>query len=205
MWALLLFLMASFAYAEQPESPPCEEVIMHYEKEPLVASILILRGSAITVEMEGWHREMLGAPDLKFISPRSICTDLTHLGISASDFVAMAHARPLSQTESIEQRESSMATTLESGPEKAQCEDGEMAQMMAKDFVEEQLKASATVTFPRPAEAKKAYLGRCRHQVLAYVDSDNGAGAQTHTQYSATVRYVGHDQWSLDDLQFIKP
>ncbi len=89
--------------------------------------------------------------------------------------------------------------------EKHECEeDGAMAYFTSQDFVKRQLKAPATASFPWFYNIHTHYLGQCRHEVNAYVDSQNLFGANVRTRYIATLRYAGNDKWTLEDLKFFQ-
>lgn len=86
-----------------------------------------------------------------------------------------------------------------------QCEDEYTAFAMSQEFVKGQLRAPATAKFPstRANGVRITYLGDCTHQIVAYVDSQNGFGALLRNRYYAKVQNKkGTDTWLLLDLSF---
>ena len=77
----------------------------------------------------------------------------------------------------------------------------QMPAIMAKRFVEKQLRAPSTASFPRMPE-QQAYIGECAWQVLSYVDAQNGFGAMVRTHWLITMMYDPETKlWSSRDLR----
>lgn len=85
-------------------------------------------------------------------------------------------------------------TTVEQG------DDG-MAWLMCQQFLEDRLVAPATADFPGPYTRFTTSLGRNRFKVDAYVDSENGFGANLRSDFVCTVSYKGNDTWNLESLE----
>ncbi len=66
--------------------------------------------------------------------------------------------------------------------------------------VESQLRAPATADFSGVFGSTITELEDDTVEVIGYVDSENGFGANIRTDFSCTVRHVGED-WELVDLQ----
>ncbi len=70
-------------------------------------------------------------------------------------------------------------------------------------FVKEHLKAPATAKFQGIFDidlSRDVSRNGDKFIVSSYVDSQNSFGAMIRTHYVCTVRYLGNDLWSLDDL-----
>lgn len=78
-----------------------------------------------------------------------------------------------------------------------------MAWRMSKDFVTKRLAAPSTAVFPWYHQVNHQIKQNGRvYTIKAYVDAENGFGAQIRQHFTAKVRYDGEDTWSLVDLQF---
>lgn len=95
-------------------------------------------------------------------------------------------------------------TVQEHAAEKS-CTDQTMAFVMSQSFVKPRLKSPSSADFPliRNNGVRTNYLGDCTHEIHAYVDSQNGFGAQIRTKYYAKLKYLkGKDEWQLLDIKF---
>jgi len=71
---------------------------------------------------------------------------------------------------------------------------------MCKQFVTDRLKAPATAVFPSSIDTQTEKLSAVQFRNHAYVDSQNGFGANIRMQYTCTVTNTGGDNWHLDNL-----
>lgn len=76
------------------------------------------------------------------------------------------------------------------------------ASVMAEEFVKNSLKSPSSAKFQWYDENQVEDLGDGKYKVTSYVDSQNSFGAMLRTNYVCTVKYIGNDKWSLEDLQF---
>jgi hypothetical protein len=74
--------------------------------------------------------------------------------------------------------------------------------VMCKQFVTDRLKSPATAVFPTYGGdgTQTEQLSMLQFRAKAYVDSQNGFGANVRTRYSCTVTNTGGNNWNLDDL-----
>lgn len=79
------------------------------------------------------------------------------------------------------------------------------AEMMAREFVKQRLKAPASAVFPANSRAAVTKLGMGRYQVISYVDSQNSFGANLRAPFVCTLRYLGGDQWKLEAISIDEP
>jgi hypothetical protein len=79
------------------------------------------------------------------------------------------------------------------------------AYFMSWKFVKSNLKAPSTAKFPYSNQAEIIATGINQWKVTAYVDSENSFGAKIRTYYTATVRYIGNDEWELVNIKFFSP
>lgn len=70
----------------------------------------------------------------------------------------------------------------------------------SEEFVKKNLKAPSTAKYPRYDESFVTDLGGGRFSVSAYVDAQNGFGAQTRTQYTCIVRGKDWLNWTLESI-----
>jgi hypothetical protein len=75
--------------------------------------------------------------------------------------------------------------------------------VMCKQFVTDRLKAPATAVFPTYGDGgtQTQQLSTVQFRAHAFVDSQNGFGANVRTQYTCTVTSTGGANWRLDDLK----
>lgn len=88
---------------------------------------------------------------------------------------------------------------------KDNCEDTTMAFIMSQNFVKKHLKSPSTAEFPYSHNdgVRITYQGDCKHEIWAYVDSQNSFGATIRTKYYAVVKnQYGTDKWMLIDIKF---
>lgn len=86
------------------------------------------------------------------------------------------------------------------------CTDTLAAFVLSQDAVESSLKAPSSAKFPRISDpgVRVRYLGKCVHEVTAYVDAQNGFGANLRTQYVLTVKNAkGTDNWTVLKIKFM--
>jgi len=75
-----------------------------------------------------------------------------------------------------------------------------LAHAMAKQFVENNLKAPATADFPRQATSiYQDHQGRW--VVTSYVDAQNSFGANVRTHWKCVLHHTGGGNWRLDELE----
>lgn len=84
----LLIPIPSLLYAEDTDTAEIEQLIQKYGVRPLVSAVLAVRGSAITIDVNGELRPMMGPPDEQFVSARSILADLRIAGLTVASFAA---------------------------------------------------------------------------------------------------------------------
>lgn len=85
------------------------------------------------------------------------------------------------------------------------CEDRTMAYVMSQNFVKRTLKAPSSASFPTITKIKSVAVGDCKFNILAYVDAQNGFGAQIRTHYTATMEYLPQSKtWRALDLNIIQ-
>ncbi len=78
------------------------------------------------------------------------------------------------------------------------------AYVMSHQFVRNSLKAPRTAKFPYSGD-EGVSISKSSDNVYAirgYVDSENSFGAMIRTEYRCVLRYIGDDNWQLEDLQF---
>ena len=89
--------------------------------------------------------------------------------------------------------------------EDERCSNRAMAFVSSQEYVRARLKAPSTAKFPGSSDSniKVQYIGDCKHQVYAFVDSQNGFGAMIRTQYYAEMQYISNsgNKWRLLDLK----
>lgn len=207
----------------------CAPLLKNYGAEAVGSVIQTARKGVLTVEVKSELREMSGLPDFSYLTPRSVCRDLALTGMPLQEFTERIIAqravnlqaaakraeeqqreqeRDRERMEEAQRRaeaERRRLVLLETGPEGENCRDSTAAYVMSQAFVKEQLKAPATAQFPGFSSVQTNYLGKCRHLVRAYVDSENSFSALLRTRYVATVRYNGGGMWALDGIEFIRP
>lgn len=68
-------------------------------------------------------------------------------------------------------------------------------------FVEDRLRAPSTADFPSSPEHRVTELGDQRWRVAAYVDAENGFGAQIRTEWTCEISYEeSSETWTLESL-----
>lgn len=98
-----------------------------------------------------------------------------------------------------------MTTTPEEREERREaraCEDDIAAYGASKTYVERHLVSPASADFPSITAPRVGihYLGDCRHEVIAYVDAQNGFGATVRVPYRAIMQYAGDGYWRGQDI-----
>lgn len=84
------------------------------------------------------------------------------------------------------------------------CQSPDAAYTMAKRFVEKRLRSPSTAEFPSllSDDVQVGYEGDCTHAVRAYVDAQNGFGAQVRQRFYARVQNErGTSEWVLLKVQ----
>jgi len=86
------------------------------------------------------------------------------------------------------------------------------AWVMAQEFVKKQLKAPGTAEFGslwkgdhQDPEKAVAHLGDGRYRAIGWVDAQNTFGAVLRQRFTITVRYVGDDNWQVEDGPVFTP
>ena len=72
--------------------------------------------------------------------------------------------------------------------------------VICQHFVKDRLKSPATAVFPLSTDTQTDHLSTVQFRNHAYVDSQNGFGANIRTHYTCTVSSTGGENWHLDDL-----
>jgi len=75
------------------------------------------------------------------------------------------------------------------------------AYTMTKHFVSEKLKAPSTAKFASENKSKISALGNETWQVVSYVDAQNSFGAMIRTHFTTKVKYIGKENWRLEDYK----
>lgn len=75
------------------EDKPCIDLIKEYGKATIIRTILLTRGSQITIEANGELQTSSGTPDDTHVTPRTICADIKHASLSVEEFSARLQAR----------------------------------------------------------------------------------------------------------------
>lgn len=87
------------------------------------------------------------------------------------------------------------------------CNDTGMAYIMSNNFVKQQLRAPSTAEFPRPHE-RGVHIENtelCTHEVIAYVDAQNGFGGFTRIPYYAKLsRSLTENSWRIIELELME-
>lgn len=81
----------------------------------------------------------------------------------------------------------------DSGPDKIG------AYVASQQFVEQKLRAPASADFPSYRESMVNELSGGKYRIKAYVDSQNGFGAQIRSHYTCVIRAKG-ESWHLEAL-----
>lgn len=83
--------------------------------------------------------------------------------------------------------------------EQRRCEDGGMALIMSRKFVERELSNPESAQFLR--NTGNDYIGECRHKISGIFDAKNGFGATMRSSYSVTMVYHPESKrWSATGL-----
>lgn len=80
------------------------------------------------------------------------------------------------------------------------CSDTTMAFVMSQEFVKHSLKAPSTAEFPWITDDQVAVSAKpdCGFHVIAWVDAQNGFGAQIRSRYVVDLKYLdGSGEWRL--------
>lgn len=87
-------------------------------------------------------------------------------------------------------------------PSSATKHDARGAYLVCWQFVRKQLRAPATASFPasNDPDVVSIHQGAGRYLVRAYVDSQNGFGAQIRTAFACDVTWQSGDTWHLNNL-----
>lgn len=91
--------------------------------------------------------------------------------------------------------------------EAAKCADTSTAFYMSQEFVKGRLRAPASAKFPRSSDPDVGvrYLGDCTHEVLGFVDSQNGFGALIRSKYIVKLKNdKGTDKWQALSVDVLK-
>jgi hypothetical protein len=83
------------------------------------------------------------------------------------------------------------------------CADTTMAFVMSQEFVKRSLKAPSTAEFPWYTDDQVSVSQRpdCGFRVIAWVDAQNGFGAQIRSSYVVELKYLdGSGEWQLTDI-----
>jgi hypothetical protein len=83
------------------------------------------------------------------------------------------------------------------------CGDTTMAFVMSQEFVKRSLKAPSTAEFPWFTDDQVAVTQRpdCGFRIVAWVDAQNGFGAQIRSRYVVELKYLdGSGEWQLTDI-----
>jgi len=74
-----------------------------------------------------------------------------------------------------------------------------MAYFMSQEFVKKRLKAPSTAEFPslvlEESDIRITVQDPNTFTISAYVDAQNAFGAKIRTHYTATLKYLGSDEW----------
>lgn len=84
------------------------------------------------------------------------------------------------------------------------CSNTTMAFVMSQTFVKRALKAPSTAEFPWITDEMVSISQRpdCGFRVIAWVDAQNGFGAQIRTRYRTDLKYVdASEAWQLVDIE----
>lgn len=85
------------------------------------------------------------------------------------------------------------------------CGNSAVAYRASQRFVEDRLRSPSTASFPRLAEVRVVPAGDCKFNVTAYVDAQNGFGAQIRTHYTVTMESLPQSKaWRALDLHLIQ-
>lgn len=85
------------------------------------------------------------------------------------------------------------------------CGNNATAYRASQKFVEGRLRAPSTASFPRLTEVRVVPAGDCKFKITAYVDAQNGFGAQVRTHYTVTMESVPQSKaWRAIDLNLIQ-
>jgi len=82
--------------------------------------------------------------------------------------------------------------------DKKMCSKGEtMAFTQATFMIPRILKSPSTAEFCSITEARIQPLGDCSYEVRGYVDAQNSFGAKLRNNFTATMKYLGNDNWTM--------
>lgn len=114
---------------------------------------------------------------------------------------AAAAAEERRQQEAKRSAEAELARVAE---QMKKCSDTTMAFVMSQTFVKHALKAPSTAEFPWITDEMVSIAQRpdCGFRVIAWVDAQNGFGAQIRTRYRTDLKYVdASGAWQLVDIE----
>lgn len=95
-----------------------------------------------------------------------------------------------------------IASCGDEGGEKTNSEPSKLeAYVMSQQFVENQLKAPSTAKFPGFQDGFVKEMGDNKYKISAYVDAENSFGAKIRVKYFCVLKYVGDDNWQLEDVE----
>lgn len=77
-----------------------------------------------------------------------------------------------------------------------------MAYIMAKSFVENQLKAPSTAKFADSWDSTITKTGLDTWKVISYVDSQNSFGAMIRTHFTVVIKFTENDKCRLISLDY---
>jgi hypothetical protein len=76
-----------------PQEKQCLTLIKQYGKATIIRTILLTRGSQITMEINSELQTSIGTPDENYVTPRTICADIQEAGLSLEEFTTLLQAR----------------------------------------------------------------------------------------------------------------
>jgi hypothetical protein len=106
--------------------------------------------------------------------------------------------------ESVNKQESKKTENKFTAKQLRDCKDTILAHIMAQKFVTDKLKAPSTAEFSDYGDSGTSakHIGDCSHEILGYVDSQNGFGAMIRTTYYAIVKNdIGTNNWRLIHME----
>lgn len=85
------------------------------------------------------------------------------------------------------------------------CEDRIAAYVMSQNFVKRELKSPSSASFPSITQVSAVAVGGCKFDISAFVDAQNGFGAQIRTHYTAKMEYLPDTKmWRALNLNIIQ-
>lgn len=167
---------------------------------PVALLVMVYSGSYLAEAEKA--REAARLEQLRSTDPDAYKAELARIEVEKELAAKLAAEKREREAKAEAERRTKKAAEEAAEAQRELCSNDVMAFTMAQEFVKKRLKAPSTADFPwiHDGAVRKSECGV--FSVTSYVDAQNAFGAMLRTQYRATVKHVGNDNWQLVDIAF---